>query len=288
MARLRTSRCGFTLVELLVVIAIIAILIALLVPGVQQVREAARRNSCQNNLKQIGVALYNYYDAYEVFPPGWVSARVAGAGNNNYFAWSAFLLPYLDQQTLYNQFDFSVDIDEGDNASPVGAALPVFRCSSDTAGEVYTSKRSGVKYGVSNYPGCAGILLCSVLGDGFFTLNGSRRTSDVTDGLSNTLAVGERIGIQLPEVVPVWAGVYDTRFIGMNFWVVLGYTQIPINSDWVPEHCFSSTHEGGANFLLADGSVRFINENVNSGTFAQHGIYQNLSTIADGHVIGDY
>jgi prepilin-type processing-associated H-X9-DG protein len=232
--------------------------------------------------------LYNYYDVYGVFPPGWVSARVAGADNNNYFAWSAFLLPHLEQQALYNRFDFDADIDEGANVSPVGAALTAFRCPSDTSAPTYRSARSGVVYGISNYPGSAGIMLCTIVDDGFFSLNSSRRTEDVTDGLGHTLAAGERIGTQLREVVPVWAGVYDTRFIGMNFWVVLGYTQIPINSEWVPEHCFSSTHEGGANFLLCDGSARFINENINCGTLAQPGIYQDLSLISDGRVIEDY
>lgn len=288
MRRTGSRRRAFTLVELLVVLAVIGLLAALLMPAVQQARAAARHNSCLNNLKQIGVALHNYYDANQVFPPGWMAAQVPGADYNNYFAWSALLLPYLEQGELATALDFDVDIDEGENPQFVQTRLSSFRCPSDTAEPTCVSATTGVEFGISNYPGCGGCLLCGIFGEGLFILNHSRRARDISDGLSTTFAVGERLGKQAPDEVPVWAGVYDTNNIGMNFWVVLGWTQIPINDTTLPDHCFSSPHEGGANFLLCDGSARFVSENINSGTLTDTGIYQNLGTIADNVPIGEY
>lgn len=94
-------RRAFTLIELLVVIAIIAILIALLLPAVQQAREAARRSSCKNNFKQIGLALHNYHDTMRIFPPGY--CRAGTTTDNNFIGWGTFILPYIDQANLYNQ-----------------------------------------------------------------------------------------------------------------------------------------------------------------------------------------
>lgn len=131
-------RKGFTLIELLVVIAIIAILIALLLPAVQQAREAARRTQCRNSLKQIGLALHNYHDVFNVFPPGWVTQYYQVAtGEPTIWSWGAFLLPYLDQAPLYNTVSPGTRrIDEnlalgGANAQALVTPLPVFRCASD-------------------------------------------------------------------------------------------------------------------------------------------------------------
>src|SRR5580698_8598950 len=114
------AKRGFTLIELLVVIAIIAVLVALLLPAVQQAREAARRTQCKNNLKQIGLALYNYHDSFSLFPPGYVDRN----GNPNLtpdndlgpsWGWAAFLLPGMDQAPLYNQINFNLGVGLGTN-----------------------------------------------------------------------------------------------------------------------------------------------------------------------------
>jgi prepilin-type N-terminal cleavage/methylation domain-containing protein len=125
-------RRGFTLIELLVVIAIIAVLIVLLLPAVQQAREAARRSSCKNNLKQIGLALHNYHETQGVFPPGYITADVTAPQNASPgFAWSLMLLPFLDQSPLYKHFDFSEPADDDHNLEHGGESLAAFRRTPD-------------------------------------------------------------------------------------------------------------------------------------------------------------
>src|SRR5688500_207828 len=108
------AKAGFTLVELLVVIAIIGILVALLLPAVQAAREAARRMSCGNNLKQIALSLQNYHDTYKVFPPGGVGSN--NLANPNYATWSIFILPFMEQQNLHSRYDFNVPNEHANNA----------------------------------------------------------------------------------------------------------------------------------------------------------------------------
>ncbi|MCH7987890.1 MAG: DUF1559 domain-containing protein [Planctomycetes bacterium] len=290
----RKRRVGFTLIELLVVIAIIAILIALLLPAVQQAREAARRATCKSHLKQIGIALHNYHNAHSVFPPGWVAGRVTSGSSslderNNYFAWSTMLLPHLDQGPLYSKLNFNVDLDEGVNRQLVNTVLPLFRCPSDTYAKTYRSVSTGQELGVSNYPGVAGRIVCTITGNGLFNMNSSVRMRDIQDGSSNTFAVGERVaGQPVEDRIPVWSGVYMTEGDGKNLEVVVGWTLIPLNRAVLSEHGFSSFPPGGAHFLLCDGSVRFVSSSINAGTLNQPGVYQKLSTISGGEVTSVY
>src|SRR5579863_1826177 len=161
---------GFTLIELLVVIAIIAILVSLLLPAVQQAREAARRTQCKNNLKQIGLALHNYHDALLVFPPGYVDKN--GDPNSTPdndlgpgWGWASFILPYLDQGNLYSQINFNLGVGLGANAQPSLVTLPVMQCPSDTLPQPFpvydssfTTPIATVAYG--NYVGCNGWIEC--------------------------------------------------------------------------------------------------------------------------------
>jgi prepilin-type N-terminal cleavage/methylation domain-containing protein len=213
MARIQTRKRGFTLIELLVVIAIIAVLIALLLPAVQNAREAARRISCKSNLKQLGIALHSYHETHRAFPPGYIAGGPDPTDHSNYFGWASMLLPYVDQQTLYSKLDFNVDIDEGVNAGLVRTTLAIFRCPTDVYKETITSAHSVVTYGVSNYPGVSGQVACEQTGGGMFGLNTRTRMRDITDGSSQTFAVGERVGNQapIPDRAPVWAGVYITE-----------------------------------------------------------------------------
>ena len=282
----RLRRRAFTLIELLVVVAIIAIVVALLLPAVQQAREAARRTTCKNNLKQIGVALHNYESTHGVFPPGWIAASTGGTDRKNYFGWAAMILPELDQSALHNRIDFHKALDDVSNRDALATVLEVYRCPSDSYPDTYTAEHSGVELSISNYPGVGGTTPCAFQGEGMFRLNEPRRIAEVLDGSSNTLLVGERLGEQpLIDRIPVWAGVYITEYIGWNLEVVLGWTGLPINSEQFSEHGFSSRHTGGGQFLICDGSVRFISEHIDSGTPLEPGVYQYLGTIAGGEVV---
>lgn len=224
-------RRGFTLIELFVVISIIAMLVALLLPAVQQAREAARRTQCRNNLKQIGLALHNYHDMANSFPPGWVydASRAAPDAPTNCWGWSAMILPYLDQAPLYARLNlrtgFSGGLDVGGTNSSSGLTgieatpLAVFRCPSDLGGEQVLSGSlgpiAGMAYGGrSNYPGVNGGLFFDAppIGHqgGTFGENSRRALRDMTDGSSNSAIVGERAWAEVPGTgsgpSALWAG----------------------------------------------------------------------------------
>ncbi|SFI23864.1 DUF1559 domain-containing protein [Planctomicrobium piriforme] len=209
---LRQRIAAFTLIELLVVIAIIAILIALLLPAVQQAREAARRSQCKNNLKQIGLAMHNYLDALNVFPPAYMdtinTATVTGVDNNNALGWGALILPYIDQAALYNQIGTETGgfarswQDVGNTGTPTNTIatsvpsavriLAAFICPSDPMGGLNTDKSN---FGKSNYGVVAGLQAATAgVNDTncAFTRGDSRRIADFIDGTSNTIFVSEK------------------------------------------------------------------------------------------------
>lgn len=222
-ARLAGQRRGFTLIELLVVIAIIAILIALLLPAVQQAREAARRTQCRNNLKQIGLALHNYHDNFNVFPMGY-SDTVAGNAERNGagWSWATFILPQLDQAPLYNRFTFATTPYANtyggasiENQVLMATPLAAFSCPSDvkpaTAANNGGAANVAVGQGVaaiatSSYAGSRGAfngahcaenaannpqITVDARNNGLLIVNGKRSLRDITDGASNAFAVGE-------------------------------------------------------------------------------------------------
>ncbi|MBA3311721.1 MAG: DUF1559 domain-containing protein [Planctomycetota bacterium] len=245
------GRRGFTLIELLVVIAIIAVLIALLLPAVQQAREAARRSSCQNNLKQLGLALHNYHDIMNTFPPGYVAGAVAP--HSNRFAWSAQILPQLEQGNI--AFDFTALVyfnatqtDAIGNDRFISQKLAVYQCPSDNRNETETinsSTGSATNAGASftnlvvsrgSYVGVYGtppptapsgnvqqndlsptntINAINALpnGNGMFYRNSKLGLKDMTDGTSNTVVVGE-----VAQGFTNWTGFYNdaTEIFGMG------------------------------------------------------------------------
>ena len=233
---LNRSRPGFTLIELLVVIAIIAVLIALLLPAVQQAREAARRTQCRNNLKQLGLALHNYHDSFGLFPPGYVDRN----GNPNItpdndqgpgWGWSAFLLPYMDQNPVYNQINFSVGVGLGSNAQISQLPLNMFQCPSDPLQQAFSVYDVSLGTPIttvahSNYVACNGWMECFIgaggnpqpdpsagpdeltgtygaAGVGAFFRNSNQRAANFLDGMSNTIVAGERSSNRSPST---WTG----------------------------------------------------------------------------------
>ena len=337
MFRRSSRRLAFTLIELLVVIAIIAILIGLLLPAVQKVREAAARMQCSNNLKQIGLALHAYHDANLCFPPGYADGNAdpnstpdndVGPG----WGWAAYALPHLEQSPLFNQINFKQPVGGGANAAASRQDLAVFQCPSDPYQQpvpVYDSTFSAPVATVAhgNYVGCAGWTECfnaatgtvqPGLGDdglpgvfgpggrGVFWRNSRTTIAAVTDGTSNTIFAGERSGNHAPATwagavpggrCPAWMATlppapyspppgpaYDNADFGEA--LVLAHTNathLP-NADFptYDPDVFYSLHPGGSNFLLGDGSVRFIRSSVNPAT------YQALGTVAGGEVLGDF
>ncbi|HVW02069.1 MAG TPA: DUF1559 domain-containing protein [Planctomycetaceae bacterium] len=306
---------AFTLIELLVVIAIIAVLIALLLPAVQQAREAARRSQCKNNLKQYGLALANYHDTFGMFPIG-------GAGSasvNPLIGFQIRLLPYLDQAPLYNQLNMNGNasaqvLSNGQVTSTI--TIPVAQCPSDglnpfppTAQTSYDGSL-GSQGDVSNGGSCQpyqtfalqttnnGDTLNIALLSGMGSRDGpSISIRDVTDGTSNTIHMG--------EILPSC-----TDHAGGGMWQVNGSgnfhtsTIVPINDyttcswatgsqirnpgctsqqNWNISWGFRSRHTGGAHFLFVDGSVHFLNENINHAQ-----TFQYLGGRADGQVVGSY
>ncbi len=292
----RVRRTGFTLIELLVVIAIIAILIALLLPAVQQAREAARRSTCKNNLRQIGLALHNYHDSHNAFPPGWigVEAGVANFEAESGFGWGTQVLPYLDQGPLYNELILTQSMVSTNNQAWIDTVLPVFQCPSDpkpntweaedestNTFELATANYAGV-FGTGELHDCEGLtgapnVVCS--SNGMFFHNSSIRIRDITDGTSNTLMNGERRYVEGADLQGTWAGAVPDMEEGAA--AVVGHASHPPNEGLHSED-FGSRHTGGAHFILADGHVRFISENINET------LYQKLATIRGGEVIGEF
>ena len=284
------NKRGFTLIELLVVIAIIAILIALLLPAVQQAREAARRSECKNNLKQIGLALHNYHDTHRILPPGFnVDLVVANtATGNGGLGWSGSILPGLDQTNVYNTLDFKATWASGDNEKACATYLSVYRCPSDTTvshrDHDQIDNRVPTSY-LACFSGTRGSDSEANVtdADGTFFLNSSIRLRDITDGTSNTIAAG--------ECVNNFDEFKDHFYIGSTsiggwdgapreYSEYVASTGVPMNT--TNEVCFGSLHVGGAHFLLLDGSVRFISENMSQT------IYSYLGSRDDGEVIGEF
>jgi prepilin-type N-terminal cleavage/methylation domain-containing protein len=296
MVRRTQSSRGFTLIELLVVIAIIAILIALLLPAVQQAREAARRTQCRNNLKQIGLALHNYHDVHSVFPPGQIRGYLGNPPDierGNGASWGAMILPYMDQAPLYNKFNWSYGVTQASAGSGNNAlvrslgAIPGTLCPSDTD---RPPVRAAHTVGQTNYIASApatsyfgttgafntwGNSTSAKLAGGFFAIDPGPKASisTFTDGTSNTIAVGE--GSYRVWTGGMWLGLthhtMDTVTAGNDMaccqdWF-LHWGLYPITNKYNatmlhPNVRFGSEHVGGAHFLLADGSVRFISENI--------------------------
>jgi prepilin-type N-terminal cleavage/methylation domain-containing protein/prepilin-type processing-associated H-X9-DG protein len=277
-----TAESAFTLVELLVVITIIGILIALLLPAVQAAREAARRMQCGNNFRQVGVALHNYHAAKGCFPPGNFETKKDPYKNApGAFSWSVYLLPYVEQQAVYDLYTFgpyqpTYYWSPANNATASSTRILAYTCPSDPVqgtllpGEGAVTDMCGVSDSVNQcYPTDYFLRLFPAEVDGIFGSNECCTIADVLDGTSNTLIVGEVTGGAYPDGSPVgffwpYANVLDT-LDGIN-----GPFTMPGSGKWPAwpydfySSGFASWHPGGCNFALADGSATFISQNVAS------------------------
>jgi prepilin-type N-terminal cleavage/methylation domain-containing protein len=301
---------GFTLIELLVVIAIIAILIALLLPAVQQAREAARRSACKNNLKQLALALHNYESSYQVFPPGYIhkfgpAGSAAQPANHAGLAWGSMILPQLEQTALYKQFDAETPVWDAANLKPREQHLSVFLCPSDPYSEGAfvlrdDSSTPAEQYAAASYAANWGTSTATVNLDdtplqsqGVFYRNSRTRVRDITDGLSNTLALGERHNGPIPGGASggghavfetAWsAAVRDVDDLPDDHGhMVLFETQFRPNQLGGDDKGLSAPHAGMCQFALCDGSVRAVSENIDAG------LYNALGTRSGGEVVGEY
>lgn len=303
-------RRGITLIELLTVITIIGVLIALLLPAVQAVRESARRAKCQNNLKQVGLALYSYHDTHGMYPPGFSLDRPATPG----WGWGTRLLNSLDQSALYNSINISMSFASPAHQTVIETRLAAFLCPSSgdqgplSSGFIEQPIVQLEQLAPAQYVASAGSVSLkggggSTAGDGVFFLNSRVAVRDITDGSSSTLMIGER-SRNIADAT--WVGVADPIFIlcTKNSWpvhtcasamfMVLGRTgptsdilfgAVPTgstpNSPGGGADGFWSLHSGGCNFLYCDGSVRFIKATVSPDAF------KALGTRAGGEVVGD-
>lgn len=314
-------RGAFTLIELLVVIAIIAILIGLLLPAVQKVREAASRMQCSNNLKQIGLACHSYHDAYQKLPPAKINSGSAPATTPSFYPGQAngtvhnhtgftLLLPYIEQDNLYRLYDFNYPscnsnwqggtlanggVNAG-NQTVVGTKIKTYTCPTDQdppaenesgtgAYSRQNARRSnylfssgtGTDY-TGSYPGGAVA--------GAFGTNGAAKFTDITDGTSNTIMVGESKQLHTSASYgPYWGAGTHTAVHGYvpnyQYNVNYPYGNCPGRPNAKCQYAwgFGSWHTGGANFVLCDGSVRFIPDGINATTF------QGMNTVSNGEII---
>jgi len=311
-------RRGFTLIELLVVIAIIGVLVALLLPAVQQAREAARRSQCKNNLKQLGLALHNYHDTHLTFPPG-----------GNYPGYASFFvgcLPFLDQAPAFNQFNFNSDFDTRaayrsfmNQAIYSTLRVPLLNCPSSELKKATTNCTGGFEVQRPNYVGISGTVLSAVDGitpyeagtdygavvaNGVLTGNEGVKMSDISDGSSNTLVMGEQgrplnDGLETDNRSCLWCGgawegcyypsghlepwqfcqnMVSVKYAINNMAPGLPHAAAP----YMSSNPFSSRHTGGAQFLRGDGTVIFVSENINFLTLLR------LCHKSDGKTVGDY
>jgi prepilin-type N-terminal cleavage/methylation domain-containing protein/prepilin-type processing-associated H-X9-DG protein len=286
---------AFTLIELLVVIAIIAVLIALLLPAVQSAREAARRAQCVNNLMQMGIAILNYESSHERLPPGVVNntGPVLDVPKGYHFGWLAQILPYCDQKSVYNHFNFNIGLYETANFTTRTVVNRSFLCPSDPGPSRGPSSVAMTSYVGIHHDAEAPIASSN---NGVFFLNSAIRYEDISDGSSQTIFVSEKLNDGLDQG---WAS--GTRASLRNAgWSVNSSKNQPLpsaviaatggddanneNPDVAPgTPSFvggtSSRHPGGANFAFGDGSVRFLKSSLTVG------ILRLLANRADGEIL---
>jgi type II secretory pathway pseudopilin PulG len=309
------------LIEVLVVIGILGLLMGLLMPAVQKVRESAAQTGCRNNLKQIGLALQSYHAAKGSFPPGYFYDEAAALNNNNGgggggrwrtspdpqvatfpgWSWAAHLLPFLDYQNLADQIRWDKAVQDPDMAAVRTTVLPLFVCPSDRNTGVYTVLswiNTGAGEAATNsYAACYGygghIGEFPTQGNGLFYRNSRIRHADVRDGLSYTLAVGERAALFCKSP---WAGCFGNGTIRIDPnagtyivsieespVMVLAHTSAStLSHEFAEPYDFFSPHPIVGFFLFADGSVRGLRKDSSLAVWTAIGTRAGGETTPDG------
>jgi prepilin-type N-terminal cleavage/methylation domain-containing protein len=300
---IRQHRRAFTLIELLVVIAIIGVLIGLLLPAVQKVRESANRLKCASNMKQVGIAMHAYHDAYGSFPPGEVN-NTTGASTQNAWTWSALLLPFVEQGNLSNLAQAGIGLGPSatsttDTRTPaVLTPVQVYLCPSDVGGTLNPYLGN---YARSNY-----VITKSIAAPpyndvtGIYTLGKGTIIAQITDGTSNTFLAAERACPPFPGKFLSIGAIWSERIGTNNSYT---FDEVQINAS-IPAAALSATgaccvasstndpndyraaassfHAGGIQTVFCDGSCKFIQQTIDLT------IYNNLYYKDDGNVIGQY
>ena len=297
---------GFTLVELLVVIAIIGILVALLLPAIQAAREAARRTQCTNHLKQIGVALHNYHDTYQIMPPSYVPS-----GSEIMWGWGLLILPFMENQALYDEIDpvrwgggGGDPVHRADQNTNLQVRIPSYRCPSDPYRPDTNPRFTATgRAGASNY----------VISEGVAAYDtGANHTAhgfaDIMDGLSNTLLVSERDTSDAPGNThggALWPGRQNsTATVGFRSVYPPNYRGTGWDSPGCMRYVIASEHPGGLNVVLCDGATRWLAESIEAAYGGNCGdstsdpvhkffptnntVFQNLFNMKDGNTIGSF
>ena len=306
----RPNRGGFTLIELLVVIAIIGILVGLLLPAVQAAREAARRMSCSNNLKQLVLGIHNYESAFKQLPPGYLHKPgppgPLHAANHMGFAWGSMILPQIEQPGLFDQFDFTRPVFDDANLIARETSIATFLCPSDTYSEdsyvvrddtvVPNERYSAASYAANWGPSTATVNLddTPLASEGVFYRNSHTKFRDILDGLANTLALGERTNGPLPVSTPspgghsqfetAWSAAVRevTDLADDHGHMVLFETQFRPNQLDGDDKGLSAPHVGLCQFAICDGSVRAITAQIDED------VYNALATRRGKEVIEEY
>jgi prepilin-type processing-associated H-X9-DG protein len=299
------------LIELLVVLAILGVLLGLLLPAVQKVREAAARARCTNNLKQIGLGLHPFHDVNRGLPPGYLASaphRDGATDTSPGWGWAAFILPYLEQDILHRQLSFAQPVE---NSPAIQTLVKVYLCPSDlpppsafTVPDAFGDPRA--QAAPSSYAACVGCDDSDTFGpdgSGVFYRNSRTRLTDITDGTSQTLLVGERAW---SNAQGVWAGAITRGVIRRGALnpnpgggaasypaatLVLAHSHLnnaATDTDGGLDD-FSSRHTGGSNFLFGDGSVHFLRsipgDNADGSATADGRAFGALGTRAGGEVV---
>lgn len=296
---MNAGRRGFTLIELLVVIAVIAVLVALLLPAVQQVREAARRTQCQDHLHNLGVALHNYHGSHKTHPMGsYVSVGLS-------WGWAMYLFPFLERNNEYQSVEFNTPdcgavikaLQAAGRPNPTSELIEALVCPSDPNGDKQLfsgptgplpwSGDAGLLY-PGSYLGVAGDkespTWCPawgiIKGNGILFTNSRVRFADITDGTSTTMVIGERgIPNDLGWGWPVCGGSECEQYTTTERGLSAGQNA-PSSSNILQR--FWSWHPGGAHFVMDDNQVRFLSENIDYTTF------KRLSTRDGGEIVGAF
>ena len=289
----QTTRRGWTLCEVVACLIVVGLFGVLTLPAVEQSREIARRMQCEERLQKIGVALHNYYAAYETLPSGWIhSSNQPSQGGG--FGWQCLMLPFLEPDEIFSNLDFEAPFPLAKVSGLLQAPVSVYRCPADLTtdlnpmrGDYATSNYSG-NFGDSALPRwITGRRTVSWPGqkptpkesNGIFCWNSDVRLESITDGTANTFMVGERC---VTSGAGIWPGVAANEF--ENDQVTDCHHISRLNKG---PRSFSSLHADGANFLFADGSVKFLADGIESlpGQGGRMGIYQKLANRFDGRPV---